>query len=160
MSELSNDTAIAQAESLLISYSFDLKNSKAAQLIDEWKQKYQPIWIRLAVIEALYLGRYKAVSVEQILNVWSRRGNPNFHFSLDFETLICRNLPQRKDKKVDIYSKPKEIIKEKKPCETVKEINLPPRVISRSIDKFVPVAEPTYFYQKLKLLGEQGQVND
>ena len=27
----------------------------------------------LATIEALYLGRYKAISIEHILNVWLRR---------------------------------------------------------------------------------------
>ena len=48
--------------------------------------------IRLAVVEALYQGRYKAISVEHILDCWRRRGQPNFHFSLEFERLICQNL--------------------------------------------------------------------
>jgi hypothetical protein len=47
----------------------------------------------MAVLEALYQGRYKVISVEEILKLWHRRGQPTFHFTHDFERLVCKNLP-------------------------------------------------------------------
>lgn len=94
MADLSEDFAIAQTLALLTRYAFDLRSCTVEQLIDEWLEKYQPNWLRLATIEALYLGRYKVVSVEQILHLWERLGNPNCHFNHEFERLICRKLPR------------------------------------------------------------------
>ncbi|NJO19488.1 MAG: hypothetical protein HC838_04685, partial [Spirulinaceae cyanobacterium RM2_2_10] len=64
---------------------------------------YHPTWIRAAAIEALYLGRYKAVSVAQILEIWERRGQPTPHFNGDFERLICRKLPDYAIDAVDAF---------------------------------------------------------
>ncbi|MGL5835704.1 MAG: hypothetical protein ACRC1Z_21100, partial [Waterburya sp.] len=75
------------------SYAFDLGRDNAEKLLEYWLDMYHANWIRLATIEALYLGRYKAISVEQILNVWLRIGTPNPHFTYEFERLICRKLP-------------------------------------------------------------------
>ena len=94
MTELTQDLSLAQALSLIDSYAFDLGNSNAEQLLKSWLKKYHASWIRLATIEALYLGRYKAVSIAHILSVWSRIGNPNPHFTYEFERLICRKLPK------------------------------------------------------------------
>jgi hypothetical protein len=94
MTDLSEDFAIAQSLALMTRYAFDLKGITANELIEQWLNNYHANWVRLATIEALYLGRYKAVSVEQILNVWLRIGSPNCHFNHDFERLICRKLPR------------------------------------------------------------------
>jgi hypothetical protein len=94
MADLSEDFAIAQTLALLTRYAFDLRGCTIEQLIEEWIENYQPNWLRLATIEALYLGRYKVVSVEQILYLWKRLGNPNCHFNHEFERLICRKLPR------------------------------------------------------------------
>lgn len=94
MTELNHDLSLAQAHSLIDSYDFDLGREKAPQLLQGWLEKYSASWIRLATIEALYLGRYKAISVEQILNVWLRLGSPQTHFTYEFERLICRKLPK------------------------------------------------------------------
>ena len=95
MTEISHqDFAIAQTLSLIDSYAFDLEGRIVDRLLQEWLNVYNPSWIRLATIEALYLGRYKIVSIEHILNVWSRLGNPNPHFTHEFERLICRKLPR------------------------------------------------------------------
>jgi hypothetical protein len=59
-----------------------------------WATDYSVQWIRLAIIEALYQGRYKAVSVEQILQQWQRRGNAQPHFDTAFEKLICDRFPR------------------------------------------------------------------
>ncbi len=82
------------AEALLQHYSFDLGNRPLQVLLAEWQALFSLDWIRLAVIEALYLGRYKAVSVEQILRQWVRRNQPATHFSYEFEHLVCDRFPR------------------------------------------------------------------
>lgn len=94
MTELINDLTVVQTTALLTRYGFELRGYSARELIDQWLKTYKAIWVRLAVVEALYQGRYKAISVEQILKFWFRRGNPNFHFTHEFERLICHNLPR------------------------------------------------------------------
>ena len=94
MIEPKKDSAIAQTLALLIHYGFEMRGYTTEELVEQWLEIYQYVWVRLAVIEALYLGRYKAVSVEQILSFWSRRGTPSYHFNHDFERLICRKLPR------------------------------------------------------------------
>ena len=94
MTELTQDLSLAQAKSLIDSYDFDLGGKEPQELFNSWLETYSASWIGLATVEALYLGRYKAVSVEHILNVWLRLGNPNPHFTYEFERLICRKLPK------------------------------------------------------------------
>ncbi|HEY9701386.1 MAG TPA: hypothetical protein V6C58_03015, partial [Allocoleopsis sp.] len=79
--------------SMLIHYGFDLGVNDPQELIKKWMTQYDPYWIRLAVIEALYQGRYKAISVVQILNVWQRKGKITYHFNREFERLIARHFP-------------------------------------------------------------------
>ena len=94
MSELTPDPAVAYAVALLNHYNFELRGYTAQELVNLWLRNYSANWVRLGVIEALYQGRYKAVSVEQILAVWGRRGQPIFRFTHEFERLISRKLPQ------------------------------------------------------------------
>ena len=94
MTELNCDLAVAQAIALIKSYSFDTNGNPAEKLVQQWLHNYQGNWVRLAAIEALYLGRYKSVSIEQIMAVWFRIGTPNIHFKGEFERLICRKLPK------------------------------------------------------------------
>lgn len=88
------DSLVAQTLALLSHYGFDLKGYEAIDLLAQWLEKYQADWIRLAVIESLYRGRYKAVSVEQILEFWLKREQPLYNFNHDFERLICRKIPR------------------------------------------------------------------
>ena len=94
MTESTQDASAAYTTALLVHYCFELKGNKAEVLVRSWLSQYQPTWVRLAVIEALYQGRYKAVSVEQILATWNRRGRALYHFNHDFERLIGRKFPQ------------------------------------------------------------------
>ncbi|MFE1744546.1 hypothetical protein [Coleofasciculus sp. H7-2] len=95
MTESTQDSATAYATTLLLYYCFELiRGYTAEELVAQWLHNYGANWVRLAVIEALYQGRYKAISVEQILNFWSRRGQALYHFNHDFERLVCRNFPQ------------------------------------------------------------------
>lgn len=88
-----NDAAAAAAALLLANYSFDLGRYTANELVERWLSRYPSDWILLAAIEALYQGRYKAVSVQQILTIWHRREQPIYHFSCEFKRLVCRQLP-------------------------------------------------------------------
>lgn len=96
MTELTTNFAADQALELLTGYGFELKGYPASILVYKWLNHYRASWIRLAVVEALYLGRYKAISVEHILAGWLRRGQPNFHFSHEFERLICETFARDK----------------------------------------------------------------
>ena len=89
----SRQSDIARSLALLDRYGFDTKGYMSTELVARWLEKYEPHWIRLAAIEALYQGRYKVISVEQILTLWHRRGQPAPHFTSDFERLISRKLP-------------------------------------------------------------------
>lgn len=104
MRESTTDSAVAYAIALLSHYGFELRGYTAAELVSLWLRKYSAHWVRLGIIEALYQGRYKAVSVEQILAVWARRGQPIYRFNHEFERLISRKLPQNLMAPVDAAS--------------------------------------------------------
>jgi hypothetical protein len=88
------NNAIAYATALMIHYCLDLDEFNPQEWIESWLNEYPATWLGMAVIEALYLGRYKAVSVEQILKFWKRRGKPMHHFTHEFERLVCRRFPR------------------------------------------------------------------
>ena len=115
MTELTQNLSLAQAHSLIDSYAFDLGGDDAEQLLGYWLDIYHASWIRLATIEALYLGRYKAISIEHILNVWLRIGNPNTHFTFEFERLICRKLPKHLTNFADIIDGEIKTVSDKQP---------------------------------------------
>ena len=87
-------SAIVHATDLLTHYSFDLGDRTVSQLTQHWLKDFSATWIRSAVIEALYQGRYKAVSVDQILLLWKRRNQPCYHFNYEFERLVCNRFPR------------------------------------------------------------------
>ncbi len=83
------------AAKLLTHYGFDLNGYNASELINSWQVEYPVHWLHLAVIEALYQGRYKAISVQQILTFWRRKGETTYHFNMEFERMICGKFPER-----------------------------------------------------------------
>lgn len=93
MTDRTTQAVITQTVALLGHYGFETGRETATELVTRWLKRDRAIWVRLAVIEALYQGRYKAVSVEQILQFWVKRGYPTYHFNHEFESLICRRLP-------------------------------------------------------------------
>ncbi|WAL59533.1 hypothetical protein [Thermocoleostomius sinensis] len=93
MTELAKDVTAIDVTDLLTRYSFDLDGYTVGQVVEAWLQHYPIKWVRLAVIEALYQGRYKAISVEQILNLWKRRGKSLYRFNHEFERIICGRFP-------------------------------------------------------------------
>jgi hypothetical protein len=93
MTEISPEINPMQIATILNQYRFEMRGYKAQELIERWLPTYSLNWIRMAILEALYQGRYKVISVEEILKIWHRRGHPTFHFTGDFERLVCKNLP-------------------------------------------------------------------
>lgn len=73
---------------LLQYYSFDLGGHSIDSLLRQWST-FDPNWVRLAIVESLYQGRYKAISVSQILGFWQRKGEPHCRFNHEFERLVC-----------------------------------------------------------------------
>jgi hypothetical protein len=98
MKELVKDAAI-DLVNLLTRFSFDLNGLTAQQLVNSWLSRHPAHWVQLALVEALYQGRYKARSIEQILMLWHRRGYPLYHFNHEFERIIrgrfSRHLPMQ-----------------------------------------------------------------
>lgn len=80
---------------LLTYYSFDLGGRTAQDTMQRWLNDYPAQWIYLATIEALYQGRYKAHSVDQILAIWQRKGEVSYHFNHEFERLVCGSFTQK-----------------------------------------------------------------
>lgn len=80
---------------LLSYYSFDLGGRTAKDIMQRWLNNYPDRWIYLATIEALYQGRYKALSVDQILAIWLRKGEVSYHFNHEFERLVCGSFSQK-----------------------------------------------------------------
>jgi hypothetical protein len=72
------------ATAFLNQYGFDLADRPATDWIQSWEQRYSRAWVASALVEALYQGRYKAISVEQLLAIWSSRGCPRVRFGLEF----------------------------------------------------------------------------
>ena len=72
------------AAAFLNQYGFDLGGKSPQEWMEEWKRAFPQSWVASALVEALYRGRYKAVSVQQLLVMWQSRGTPCLGFGLDF----------------------------------------------------------------------------
>ncbi len=86
--------ATVYAANLLRYYGFELEHETIEQLLSQWLEQCSIDWVRLAIVESLYQGRYKAISVGQILALWQRRGQPLYHFNHEFERLVCDRFPR------------------------------------------------------------------
>jgi hypothetical protein len=116
------------AISLLQHYSFDLGGYTIKDLTRAWSD-FKPEWVRQAVIESLFQGRYKAVSVNQILHLWERKGEPNCRYNHEFERLVCGDVAVIYEDRI-FYTSPRTSTRESAIAEipafsTVAESNLP-----------------------------------
>jgi hypothetical protein len=137
----------AAADSVaLLNYYFELGDFTPEALLEEWLERYPAHWIRLAIIESLYQGRYKAISISQILEVWHRRHQVLQHFNYDFECLVCNNLPGNSSE----TSAP-DIPSDETPSETPSaqdEETAPP-----TIGQFTPDTDRSEFYIRLQAIA-------
>ncbi|GBO56612.1 hypothetical protein APA_4947 [Pseudanabaena sp. lw0831] len=116
------------AISLLQHYSFDLGGYTIKDLTRAWSS-FKPEWVRQAVIESLFQGRYKAVSVNQILHLWERKGEPNCRYNHEFERLVCGDVAVIYEDRI-FYTPPRTSTREAAIAEipafaTIAESNLP-----------------------------------
>ncbi|NEQ99921.1 MAG: hypothetical protein F6K30_25020 [Cyanothece sp. SIO2G6] len=81
---------------LLCHYSFET-DRPLSLVVASWMRVYPSQWLVKAIVEALYQGRYKLVSVEQILLIWQRRGQPIAHFNHEFERIVCDRILDSED---------------------------------------------------------------
>ncbi|PSB18533.1 hypothetical protein C7B65_14630 [Phormidesmis priestleyi ULC007] len=147
-------SAIVHATDLLTHYSFDLGDRTVSQLTQHWLKDFSANWIRSAVIEALYQGRYKAVSVDQILLLWKRRSQPCYHFNYEFERLVCNKFPR------DLSQKPRQVlaIASNNPQPIEAAPILTPENAEEPIPAWAALAEQIQ-RDELSELGSEGLVN-
>ncbi|PZV06862.1 MAG: hypothetical protein DCF32_08780 [Leptolyngbya sp.] len=88
MTHSSNTPDVEPIYQLLTSYSFDAEGYPTEAVIAGWLAEFGPVWVSHAITEALYQGRYKVISIDQILKLWQRRGQPIRHFNREFESII------------------------------------------------------------------------
>ena len=93
MRDSTEKAVVREAIALLGYYGFDLAGEAAELFVERALKQVRADWLRLAILEALYQGRYKGISVQQLLELWQRRGMPVQHFNGEFERLMCGSLP-------------------------------------------------------------------
>ncbi|MBD2175429.1 hypothetical protein H6F42_00685 [Pseudanabaena sp. FACHB-1998] len=98
------------AIALLQHYSFDLGGYTINDLTRAWG-RFKPEWVRQAVIESLFQGRYKAVSVSQILYLWERKGEANYRYNREFERLVCGDVAVIYEDRI-FYTPPRTSVRE------------------------------------------------
>lgn len=136
---------IKQTIALMNYYSFDLGADTTKDLIVKWSKKYPHFWLPLAVLEAIYQGRLKAISVEQILNLWHRSGIPNYQFNPEFEELVSNNIyADFEDSQIEINMDNQETRE-----------NCAPIIVDKSpIKNFQPLEDYSHCYSQLKSLSK------
>lgn len=171
MNESIIQNAIAQTVALMHYYGFDTRGYTTVEQIAIWLDRYSAIWIRLATVEALYQGRYKTISVEQILIFWQRKGRPTHHFNHEFESLICRELPlkisdRREQNQLTLLLDA--IAPSPKPAPPPEPETTPeqdpetviPQPVHRPIHKFTPPQDDSGFYDKLKQVQDNLETDE
>lgn len=101
MTDSTAESILTTTTGLLTYYCYEAESQTEESLLDRWLGDYSPEWVRLALIESLYRGRYKTISVGGLLADWKRKGQPLYHFNREFEALICHKFPQIKFRQAD-----------------------------------------------------------
>ncbi|WP_338442061.1 hypothetical protein VZH09_02910 [Synechococcus elongatus IITB7] len=81
----------------LLERYFELSAARAAEVLQNLRARHPEAWIYPATVEAIYQGRYRWVSIAQILSLWQRRGQPNCHYSPDYERLLLGEVPEQSE---------------------------------------------------------------
>lgn len=107
MTALHIEREAQQAITLIKSFSLELNAYSPESQVLYWLNQYKSAWIRDAVIEAIYQGRYKIISVQHILSIWQRRGQPVRHFTSGFEQVMASHLGAPIHLPANLGSKPR-----------------------------------------------------
>jgi hypothetical protein len=73
-------------------YGLALDEQQVEAILVTWFQTYDAAWIVKAIVESLYRGRYKLISVDNILKDWQRIGKPRYNFTPEYEREIFQNI--------------------------------------------------------------------
>jgi hypothetical protein len=79
-------------------YGLALDEQQVEAILVAWFQTYDPAWIVKAIVESLYRGRYKLISVDNILKDWQRIGKPRYNFTPEYEREIFQNISSLDDR--------------------------------------------------------------
>lgn len=91
-------TTTRTAVIFLLERYFELSAERAAEVMQQLRSRHPEAWIYPATVEAIYQGRYRWVSIAQILSLWQRRGQINCHYSSDYERLLLGEVPEQPDR--------------------------------------------------------------
>jgi hypothetical protein len=75
-------------------YGLEVDRDRVDIFLVSWYDRYESAWIFKAIVESLYRGRYKIVSVDNILKDWHRIGQPRYHFTPEYEWEIVHKIPE------------------------------------------------------------------
>lgn len=156
---------IRQTIILIKYYGFDLNGYKVRELIVKWTKIYPHNWLPLGVTEAIYQGRLKAISVEQILNVWLKKGCINQSFNYEFCRLIEPEMTflLEEDKELkDIFNNESQsrelesILQINNRCNNQQILNQEITIVysKSSVNNFQPLDDYSQCFQKLKAFIE------
>ena len=151
-------------------YSFNLGSYQIKELIAKWTKLYPHHWLPLAVTEAIYQGRLKAVSVEQILNVWLKKGGISYSFNYEFIRLVQPDVNFRLQQEQDLKdilinqteileSPPKESPYSSSAQDYYESSSSPKEQADQSVasipqlNEFKPLDDYSHCFQKLKSLA-------
>ncbi|WP_159786764.1 hypothetical protein [Sodalinema gerasimenkoae] len=146
MRDSTEKAAVQEAIALLTYYGFDLAGEAAELFVERALKQVRADWLRLAILEALYQGRYKGISVQQLLELWQRRGMPVQHFNGEFERLMCGSLPG--------VVQPEEEIPEAQVIEMEEEAGGRDMRLHDPINPFTPSEVRSPFQEKLRHLAQ------
>lgn len=79
-------------------YGLALDEQQVEAMLVTWFQTYDSTWIIKAIVESLYRGRYKLISVDNILKDWQRIGKPRYNFTPEYEREIFQKIPSLDDR--------------------------------------------------------------
>lgn len=121
------------------------------ELMVRWTKIYPHSWLPLAVTEAIYQGRLKAVSVEQILNVWLKKREVNQSFNDEFASLIKPNIIFSEAQDQELKYIFTSINSPNNLSSIAENVSIEPDKIEDSgVDNFEPVNDYSQCFQKLK----------
>ena len=128
-----------QAITLVKSFSLELAQYSPESQVLYWLNSYPAAWIRDAIIEAVYQGRYKIISVQHILSIWQRRGQPVRHFTSGFEQVIASHLGSPIHLSPKSIAPPKVKASKKSKPQTLELADFAPSPLSSSVLSSLPV---------------------
>jgi hypothetical protein len=149
-------------------YSFDLGNYTITELILKWSKLYPHQWLPLAVTEAIYQGRLKAISIEQILHIWRKKGGVHYSFNYEFIRLVQPDSNFKLDQELnleEILTNLPETLESPFPLapasdSSVSENSQTNKSITSisSLSEFQPINDYSQSFQKLKSLAIHNQL--